>query len=1389
MSLFNSRKHNLKLSLLLFLIFSLNICIGQTAISKNNFQFEQFKLPGGVLSNQVRQIVQDDNGFLWFATRNGLIKYDNRSFKIFQKDLEKENTLPTNILFSLLLDSKGMLWVGTYGSGVTRFDTNLEEFIPIPVINDSLKTYGKIYVFSLLEDKQQNIWIGTDKGLFKYNSISNNITRYQADKKKKTALSTSIIWSLYMDKQETIWIGTGIPWLKDTTVGGLHKYNRETNDFTKYIHEIDNPNSIADNRVNAIFEDSKDNFWVGTMGAGLHLMDRSTGNFTRYGDLSNPTNSISRPYIEDPSYADKNFSQVTFIHEDQMERLWIGAFNGGLNIYNPLSKQQLHFETEKGNTPSKGIQSNYLLNLLETKDQSIFICTGDVGDLYTDFVIKANYSSNLFTTISLPIDQSSKGLINCIVEDKLGNLLLGTKFQSGLFKWNSKQQLLENKASHFKSNPINNFTISQEGNLWVGYKTEGIEVLNSLNLKKEPIDFPENFIDELSKEHIQCIFEDSKGNTWISKKSTGITILQSNRSIFHLDTGNGQDNDLSAETIDYIIEDKKGFIWLFGNTKNSDGIYSMSIDKYDMEANKTTTILPLGRKNGFTLSVDIDEQNNLWFTYGLDGIKKLNTKTGVIETFNTSNSLIPTDEIIALIVTKDGNIWMSASDHIIYHNPSSLSFRKYDQLDGVSIKLSPSSIYERSNGHLIFGGENAFLNLDPTLLETQFDTTEIIFTDLKINNKSIATTTDFLSNTPIWETKQITLAHDENNFSIGISCLDYHSKYNPLEYYLENHDSYWRKLSTDKQAIYINIPTGNYILRTRGANSSGQWLNEGPSLSINIRAPWWKAWWAYVSYFLLGSGIIYSLYKFQLKLQAEKQEAEKIKEIDELKTKLYANITHEFRTPLTIILGNATQLKQESSIQKLFRDKAKNIEKSGQQLLRLVNQLLDLRKLEANKEVLNLVQGDIVPVLMNFTDSFESLAISKGIGYQINLPNPPLVMDYDYDKLQKVVSNLISNAIKFTAKGDKVAIFAQQIDNQLLINIKDEGLGISADQLPHIFDRFYRADNTHQTSGTGIGLALTKELVDLLQGTIIVNSQPSVGSDFTVKIPITNQAVASEHKTLTPLSVEEFTTQPPIAIDAMEKGQDLPIVLIVEDNRAVAEFTASCLKEDYNIHVAADGQAGVEQAYTLIPDLIISDVMMPFKDGFQLCQELKNEEKTSHIPIILLTAKADIADKLAGLERGADAYLAKPFNEQELKIRIKQLIQLREKLKIRYAGLSLQQPSTDKALQLDDEFILKVRAIIEADLDNTQFGVEDLSKAIFLSRAQVHRKIKALTGKSTGQFMHTIRLHHALAFLQASDQSITSIAFDVGYNDPSYFTRMFTREFGNPPSFYSKKKE
>ena len=507
---------------------------------------------------------------------------------------------------------------------------------------------------------------------------------------------------------------------------------------------------------------------------------------------------------------------------------------------------------------------------------------------------------------------------------------------------------------------------------------------------------------------------------------------------------------------------------------------------------------------------------------------------------------------------------------------------------------------------------------------------------------------------------------------------------------------------------------------------------------------------------------------------------EQLVELDQLKSQFFTNISHEFRTPLTVISGMAQQIKE--SPEKWFAKGLSMIERNSANLLNLVNQILDLRKIEAGKLSLEIVQGDILPLLHYIIESFQIMAEAKDLQLHFINTRSEIILDHDPEKIQHILSNLIGNAIKFTPVGGDIYLFTEVAEQELKLFIKDTGIGIPASNLPHIFNRFYQVEVQESTTqkGTGIGLALSKELVELMEGTIKVESQVAKGTTFSITLPIRKEASKQN-------SPSVFTIPANTAIANFNEIIQGPVpqntarILLIEDNPDVAQYIISCLETTYQVDHAMNGAIGIENAMHLIPDIVISDIMMPEKDGFEVVQALKNDQRTNHIPLILLSAKADIESKMKGLERGADDFLAKPFAKRELLIKVANLLAARERLRLRYTS-DVKEEVLEEVLSPEDEFVHNIRSIIESNLDNYTFGSSELVKASMMSRTQLFLKLKALTGYSASQYIRLLRLQKAKNLLKTSSLNISEIAYTVGFGDPKYFSRVFSQEFGIPPT-------
>jgi signal transduction histidine kinase/DNA-binding NarL/FixJ family response regulator len=821
-----------------------------------------------------------------------------------------------------------------------------------------------------------------------------------------------------------------------------------------------------------------------------------------------------------------------------------------------------------------------------------------------------------------------------------------------------------------------------------------------------------------------------------------------------------------------------------------------------------------------------------------NGLNRFDPETGTFEYFNIKNGF---NAYFVFCVRTDGsgNVWASTEKGLTRFNPDAEEgkrFKLFSTSDGLPFdKIYPYHFDKGKDGRFYMGGERGFglgyFSFHPDSIKDNTLIPPVVITGFKVKNNDIPL------DTAISYKKQLHLQYDQNFIAFEFASLDYNDPgKNEYYYKLEGMDDDWIYSGNRRFANYTGLSPGSYVFRVKGSNNDGYWNEAGASLAITIAAPPWKTWWAYLLYGLFIFTVLYLIFRYYLKRQQllhklalEHVQTEKLEELDRMKSRFFANISHEFRTPLTLILGPIEKLKSYIK-DKEPKEDLNMMHRNARRLQNLINQLLSLSKLESGKMKLQSQEVNIISLVNRYVQSFESLAKQKKIEFKFNSSETKIPLFVDKDKIEKILYNLLSNAFKFTEEGGRIEVSVTPINppsrgdkaeskispleggRGVNITISDTGRGIPQEKLPHVFDRFYQVDDnyTKDQEGSGIGLALTKELVEIHHGIITVESQLEKGTTFTVLLPLGKEHLKTEeivvHKDSfgEPASAEASADKsvdredPPEQIaelqahetpidDYAEKEDTKPLLLIIEDNDDLRSYIRSYLTDDYQISEAIDGEMGLQKAIEKIPNLVISDVMMPKMDGMELCRRLKTDERTCHIPVILLTAKAAMEDKLEGLETGADDFLTKPFDPQELVIRIRNLIQQRRKLqKIFARNISSIGQLTDSSISsMDKKFMKKSVEVVEENLLDADFNVEQLGQEMNMSRMQLHRKLRALVDQSAGEFIRTIRLNRAAILLKEKTANIAEIAYDVGFNNPSYFSECFRKQFGKLPSEYS----
>ncbi len=788
----------------------------------------------------------------------------------------------------------------------------------------------------------------------------------------------------------------------------------------------------------------------------------------------------------------------------------------------------------------------------------------------------------------------------------------------------------------------------------------------------------------------------------------------------------------------------------------------------------------------------------LWVGTKGGGLNRMDIQVGAFRHFKTAQGL-PDNVVYGVLPDNSGHIWLSTNKGLCRFHVRDETVKNFSAADGLQDnEFNQSSFLKMRDGTLIFGGVNGLTVFHPDSLLFNQHVPQTHIVGFNVNNER----PDNYASLRRLGKVPLDLACHENFLTLEFAALEFSNpSQNQYRYQLIRHSAFgnapqgeWVDLGEKNTVQFANLSPGRYTFKVLGSNNDGLWSDQPAVLEFVIHPPWWASWWAYLCYLVFAAAIVWRLYRYQLQQKLNQQETLRLREMDDFKNRFFTNITHEFRTPLTVILGASAQL--EENPEPAVRQKANLVRRAGENLLRLINQLLDLARLESKSLALHYVHGNILPFMRYIVDSLQAHAEQQQVRLTMSTALERLDLDYDPDRLLQIAYNLLSNAIKFTPAGGAVALDVGMEQRRELpfmrLMVSDTGAGIPEEDQFFIFDRFYQSKNLEKAraGGTGIGLALTRELVDLLGGEIAVQSAVGEGTVFTVHLPlhaptsaeVSSQTAADSFQTIfpAPMYTAELPTPDP------GHGNEAISVLLIEDNPDVAAYVASCLRGSYAVDFARNGQAGIEKAMETIPDLIVSDVMMPGKDGFEVVEALRLDERTSHIPIVLLTAKAGVEDRLAGLKRGADAYLSKPFHEEELRLVLNNLLELRRKWQLKYgssaADREVVDPSTARTADPEAVFLQKIRSAIEQNLADSELDMQQLEKVLGLSRSQIFRKLKALTDKSPSQFIRTIRLQHGKRLLQTTGLTVSEIAYQVGFASVKYFSDAFLEEFGERPS-------
>ena len=1348
----------------------------------------------GLSQGMIFDILKDKEGFMWFGTKNGLNRYDGYDFKVFTNDPFDTKSISGDAISTLFEDSKGRLWVGTFNSGMNLFDKETQSFQQVLAAADPKKySLDKLSIDNIIEDDKGRIWFTDRTQLFRLEVLTNKKNEAQfkiqliAVSNQVTHTDLRVLWTT---KKEL---------LVYKTSEGILIWNEASQQFKPYL---------VGSHYNAVncFTETSGILWASSIENNNLILNRIENKEVKAQYNINESLSIPKLNAFVRVFKNPNTHTVVVVSDFHSDIYQIDlaepipesklkkVHQGEKGVYYP----KLYFENNHTlwlGTSGYGLRKVFLKSypfkhlaegvstsaIHQPKTSDVFFALG-----YELYAYQAPSNKTMLGKDYFGIQKPSIRLRNIVTDNKgqhwlfgedLGKSITGVTgvIQGILYQLNPDLSIKKEYLGNMASSTYGHFVADNSGYLWF---------------------FDNQIPGELTYFNTQTAVFDSY-------KCTNPAFLKKNP--------NGLTNNA-------MYLDKNGTIW----AATTQGLYQFKINHAQKNCdctlyrnNPTDKKSILNNNIGSVLDDPNRPEKYLWVATKGGGLNKLNKQTGTFEHFTTASGL-PHNVTYGLLPDEENNIWISTNRGLSKFNPKSETFTNYTLEDGLQDdEFNTASFYKNNHtGQLFFGGINGITAFYPKDIQPSTHKSNVFFTNLKINNEVVQLGKELKQegNNPLTKaiafTKKIELAWYQNQISLQFASLDFSNpEKNKYQYQLSSIDKDWVLADRSRTASYANLAPGNYTLRVKGSNSNGVWNGEEQRLDITIHPPWWRSPLAYMSYLvLLVTGIWYA-YTFQInrvklknKLVYEQKEAARLADLDKIKTNFFSNITHEFRTPLTLIIEPLSQLLENP--QKNWQPNVQLAKTNSERLLNLINQLLDLSKLEQEKMNLELRRGALQHVIQPIAASFDLLAQQKEITFSYTIEQRIKPFDFDKDKIEKVLINVLSNAMKFTPAQGKVSLTVKtNAPNQVKLSISDTGVGIARAQQNNIFDRFYQIDasQTRKQQGTGIGLALVKELVAVMNGEIKLHSTLGSGSTFDIYIPMVfDQNTNGFYPTQSPLPTEHIS--PPLLVEKTVIPELHPdarnIALIIEDNQELRQFIKVSIEDNYQVLEAAHGKTGLQLAFQYIPNIIISDVMMPELDGFEVCQHLKSDEKTAHIPIILLTAKTNLDSKLKGLKYGADAYMNKPFNTKELQLRMDNLIAIREKLQEKFSKnlntlIAQDQLEENATLAIteypdvspyDHRFLKNVYHIIQTHLDDDTFTVETLAKEAAMSRTQLHRKLRALLNESPSEFVRNIRLKEAMKLLKAKKGNVSEVAFMTGFSNQKYFSVKFKEKFGISPS-------
>lgn len=1339
------------------------LCLGMhSAFSETPEQitFSYISINEGLSQSTVFSIDQDKRGNMWFATYDGVNKYDGYAFTVYQHNEDDPNSIANDISRIVKTDSQGRVWIGTR-DGLSRYDeekdifqnffyekngkhlqvNGIEEISPEQLlistpeglimfdikeskfIDDSFSTAMHKTIASTLYRQGDQIYIGTSTdGLYTY-----SITQ-KTFEKVIPILGTKQIQAILQQSPTRIWVAT--------EGAGLFLINPKTKEIKNYLHSPSNPKSISSNYIRSLAMDSQNRLWIGTFN-DLNIYHEGTDSFASYS--SNP--------VENGSLSQRS---VRSIFMDSQGGMWLGTYFGGLNYYHPIRNR---FKNIRNIPYKNSLSDNVVSCIVEDKDKNLWIGTNDGGlNLY-------NPITQRFTSYTLQEDESARGIgsnnIKAVYVDEKKSLVYIGTHAGGL------------SILHRNSGQVENF--------------------NQRN-------------SQLVNENVYAILPDGEGNLWLGTLSALVRFNPEQRSFTTIEKEK-DGTPVVSKQITTLFRDSHKRLWIGGEE-------GLSVFKQEGLDIQKASILPVSNVTKLFTNCIYEASNGIIWVGTREGFYCFNEKDKQIKRYNTTNGL-PNNVVYGILEDSFGRLWLSTNRGISCFNPETEKFRNFTESDGLqSNQFNTASYCRTSVGQMYFGGINGITTFRPELLLDNPYTPPVVITKLQLFNKVVRPDdeTGILTKN-ICETKSITLKSWQTAFSIEFVVSNYISgQHNTFAYKLEGYDKEWYYLTDSRTVSYSNLPQGTYQFLVKAANSDGKWNPIPTALEIIVLPIWYKTWWALLIFFATFAGFITFVFRFfwmrksmEAQLEIERRDKEHQEEINQMKMRFFINISHELRTPLTLILTPLQEIINKIS-DRWTRNQLEYIQRNANRLLHLVNQLMDYRRAELGVFELKAKKGNAHQLIQDNFLFYDKLARHKKITYTLHSELEDKEVLFDANYLELIVNNLLSNAFKYTESGQSITVTLKEENGWLLLQVSDTGIGIPINKQGKIFERFYQIESEHV--GSGIGLSLVQRLIELHHGRIELDSEENKGSTFSVYLPqdlsvykpselaSNNEQNEEEQVYSTNSKAMYFIDTEKVENESVESGdKKRGTILIVEDNNEIRRYLSNGLADLYNTLEAGNGEEALEKLKDNEVDVIVTDVMMPVMDGIKLCKNVKQNIRTCHIPVIILSAKTDIKDQMEGLQMGADDYIPKPFSLAILTTKIQNMMRTRRRMLDKYAKSLEVEPEKITFNAMDEALLKRAMAIVEKNMDNIEFSTDEFAREMNMSRSNLHLKLKAITGESTIDFIRKIRFNEAAKLLKDGRYTVAEVSTMVGFNTPSYFATSFKKYFGCLPTEYIKKSK